>query len=164
MNRFKPEWLLLSIMMLLVAVVFWQVLTDMTQAGIASGGPFDNAAAYPRGLAILLALLVVIRSIVKIRNTDKQKVMEGKIFAFTAIIRPVLLLVIFSVFLMGLKYLGYHIMTTPFIIAVLYLCGERRWVFMLLLGIVSSLTVAFAFEVLLNVVLPGGIFHFNIPW
>ncbi len=151
-------------MAILVAVVFWQIYTDMTEAGIASGGPFDNAAAYPKALAIILALLVAVRIILKLSSKETQEEMNSSPFSLSAIYRPLILLALFLLYLVGLKILGYHLATTPFLFVVLFLNGERKWVYMILFSLISSFTVAFAFEFLLNVVLPGGIFRLNIPW
>ncbi|MCF7944233.1 MAG: tripartite tricarboxylate transporter TctB family protein [Spirochaetia bacterium] len=166
MNQSKYEWLLLACMMLIVGVVFWQVHTDMTEAGIASGGPLNNAAAYPRGLAVILALLSATRIVIKIfkRTEDEAAEGNGGKAVLDAFYRSSLLLILFAIYLWGLGYFGYHIMTPIFLIVVLYYAGERKWQMMLLFGVLSSLAVAFIFEVFLKIVLPGGIFSINIPW
>jgi hypothetical protein len=163
MNQSKIEWFLLSFMLLIVAVVFWQIYTVMVPAGIASGGPYDNAASYPRVLAVILGLLTALRLSVKIVQNE-GRAPSGGTFSFSSIRFPVLLLSIFGIYLMGLGFLGYHLMTAPFLVAVLFLTGERKWFQMLVFGVLSSLAVAFVFEVLLKIVLPGGIFRINIPW
>jgi len=164
MNQKKMEWYLLSLMLLIVAIVFWQVYTDMTQAGIASGGPLDNAAAYPRALAVILGLLVAIRTLTKFFQTRKLTKEPVPVFSLSVIKKPGLLLLIFGLYLLGLKILGYHLMTSLFLFIVLYVAGERKLPQMLIFAMVSSITVAFIFEVLLKIVLPGGVFRINIPW
>lgn len=163
MNQSKIEWFLLSFMFLIVAVVFWQIYAVMVPAGIASGGPYDNAASYPRVLAVILGLLTALRLSVKMVQRDGGAA-PGGTFSLSSVRLPVLLLSLFALYLVGLGFLGYHLMTAPFLVAVLLLTGERKWLPMLFFGVLSSLAVAFVFEVLLKIVLPGGIFRINIPW
>ena len=164
MIQSKIEWFLLSFMFLIVAVVFWQIYAVMVPAGIASGGPYDNAASYPRVLAVILGLLTAVRLAVKSIQSKRSMTETHDKGVKPSIRTSVLLLLIFAFYLMGLGFLGYHLTTAPFLVVLLYLVGERKWPLMLSFGVISSLAVAFVFEVLLKIVLPGGIFRINIPW
>ena len=46
----------LGFLLAVVVTVFWQIGTDLKEQGIASGGPYDNAAAYPFFLLYYLSL------------------------------------------------------------------------------------------------------------
>ena len=74
------------------------------------------------------------------------------------------LLLIFAAYLAMLEHFGYHLATTPMIIAIMLLCGMRNYLMMAVSAVGISLLLAFLFENFLNVVLPGGILHLNIPW
>ena len=50
------------------------------------------------------------------------------------------------------------------VIAIMLLCGMRDYIAIAVSAVSISLVLAFLFENFLNVVLPGGIFHLNIPW
>ena len=165
MNHAKLEWYVLAFILLIVAVVFWQIYAVMTPAGIASGGALENAAAYPRGLAIILGILVILRSVAKIIESKKQEVSESETsISWYSMRTSILLLVVFTLYLLGLGKLGYHIMTPIFLIIILFLVGEKNWLKILLFSVICSLSIAFVFEVLLKIVLPGGVFRINIPW
>ena len=44
----------LGFFLAVVVIVFWQIETDFADQGIASGGPYDNAASFPRSIALRL--------------------------------------------------------------------------------------------------------------
>ncbi|MCV0429278.1 MAG: tripartite tricarboxylate transporter TctB family protein [Roseibium sp.] len=145
---------------IIVGIVFQQIHTSMHEQGIASGGPYDNAAAYPRAVAIVIAGLVIVQILMEILSGHQEKIgLEPQ-----ALKRAVGLLFVFALYLGCLQWLGYHLTTTPMVFAVMYICGARQIGKMLLAAIVMSFGFAFVFERFLNVVLPGGIFRLNIPW
>ena len=166
-ERKHMEWLASAVMLAVVAVVFQQVYTDMMEAGIARGGPFDNAATYPRAVAVIIGVLVIIeiigRFIAPRSLTEGQTPDDGGV-ELQDLVRPALLIVVFAVYLGLLKFLGYHLATTPFLVAVMAIAGERHWGRVIVSSIVFAFVLAFVFEVLLKIVLPGGIFRLNIPW
>lgn len=146
-----------------VAVVFQQIFTSMTEQGIASGSPYDNGAAYPKIVTILIAIMVLIQSIKsfisKSENQDNDKVVE-----IADLKKPFFLLCIFAIYLALLGFLGYHLTTAPMIFAVMTLCGMSFTFRTALIAVLIAFVHAYAFEVFLKVVLPGGIFGLNIPW
>ncbi|MHA1567557.1 MAG: tripartite tricarboxylate transporter TctB family protein [Alphaproteobacteria bacterium] len=162
MTRKHAEWLVVLFFVGVVAVVFQQIHTSMAEQGIASGSPYDNAAAFPRAVAILIGMLVV-ALLVSRRLIGRPA--DGAVgFSFTELRRPVLLLVVFGVYLATLKILGYHLATPAMIMAVMVLCGVRKPIELALVGVGISLVLAFFFEGFLNIVLPGGLFRLNISW
>ena len=158
----RVETIAVVFLSMVVAVVFQQIYTSLAEQGISTGGPYDNAAAYPRGVAILMAFLLAIQVCVFCFADGSKK--PAKLAKFSDLILPFSLLLIFACYLGLLGHLGYHLTTPLMIIAIMLLCGMRN-----LLAIVGSsagisLTLAFLFERFLNVVLPGGIYRLNIPW
>ncbi|MGI9435573.1 MAG: tripartite tricarboxylate transporter TctB family protein, partial [Geminicoccaceae bacterium] len=59
LTRKHAEWLVALFFLGVIAIVFYEIATAMTEQGIASGGPYDNAAAYPRAVAIAIGILIV---------------------------------------------------------------------------------------------------------
>ena len=164
-ERKHMEWVATAVMVVVVAVVFQQVYTDMMEAGIARGGPYENAASYPRSLAIILGVLVIIEVAGRFITPGSRAHEQASVGIETKYLgRPALLLVVFSLYLGLLRFLGYHLTTTPFLLSVMIIAGERRWGRIIITSLVFSFALAFVFEVLLKIVLPGGIFRFNIPW
>lgn len=155
------EWLVVAFFAVLIGTVFYQISTSMTEQGIASGGPYDNAAAYPRAVAILMGCLLAVLMVLG-RVFPKEG--EAAALAIDKLRRPTLLLGLFAVFLWSLGYFGYHISTPPMLMAIMVLGGLRRPLEILAVGVGVSLFLAFVFEVFLKIVLPGGIFALNIPW
>ena len=155
-----------------IAVVFQQIFTSLAEQGIATGGPYDNAAAYPSAIATLIGAFVLVQLlIIAFSNEPIEKNIDNKTMysAETSVknaglTRPFFLLVIFSIYLGMLQYFGYHLTTTPMVTAIMLLCGMRNYFTIAVSAISISLVLAFLFENFLNVVLPGGIFHLNIPW
>ena len=162
LNRRHAEWLVLIFFAALIAIVFQQIHTSMAEQGIASGGPYDNAASYPHAVAILMAGLIAALLLVSLRQ--KPAATEAAGYGLSQIKRPVLLIAIFAIYLAALGILGYHLATPPMIAAIMVLCGSRNPLEIVFVSVVVSFVFAFLFEVFLKIVLPGGIFGLNIPW
>lgn len=159
MTKKHAEYLAILFFVGVVAVVFQQVATSMAEQGIASGSPYDNAAAYPRAVAILVGFLLALQAAI----TWRAKA-SGAPVALEAAGRPIALLAIFAIYLFSLGWLGYHLSTPPMLMALLWLAGYRRPLMVILYGFAISFGAAFLFEVFLKIVLPGGIWRLNIPW
>lgn len=160
-SRRQASWLVILFFAALVAVVFQQIHTSMTEQGIASGGPYDNAAAYPKAVAVLIGLMIAVQSALLAFGGDRG---SGQRLGPGELRRPAGLLLIFGIYLALLGVLGYHLTTAPMVIGVMALCGMRNPVTMLLAGLGISFSLAYFFEAYLKIVLPGGIFGLNIPW
>nr|WP_306267798.1 tripartite tricarboxylate transporter TctB family protein [Pararhizobium sp. IMCC3301] len=162
LDRKLMNWLAIVFFAAVIAVVFQQIYTSMTEQGIASGGPYDNAAAYPRAVALIIALLLAIQAAIiwfrKMPQVSKASV------SLSALYRPAALLGIFALYLGLLGVFGYHLTTTPMIVALLVVCGLSLSVRPVLIALVISFGLAYFFEAHLKVVLPGGIYGLNIPW
>jgi hypothetical protein len=157
------NWLVTAFFAIIVAVVFQQIYTSMTEQGIASGGPYDNGAAYPRAVAIVIAALVIGQLFLDYFKSDSSQHQDERT-ALAELRRPALLLVFFAIYLGVLNVIGYHLATTPLIFTIMWLCGARGFWKLLIAALVISFSFAYVFETVLKVVLPGGVFHLNIPW
>ncbi len=157
------NWLVTAFFAAIIAVVFQQIYTSMTEQGIASGGPYDNGAAYPRAVAIAIAALLIGQFIMdKFKGSSGEN--EKQRTSLMELRRPTLLLVIFAIYLGLLSVIGYHLATTPLMLAIMWLCGARSYWKLIIAALAISFLSAYLFETVLNVVLPGGVFHLNIPW
>ena len=163
LNRYYAEWLSLIFFLALVAVVFQQIATDLEQQGIASGGPLQNAAFYPRGVAILIIGIVCVR-FVQLTLEIKQNTAELLFKSLRQLILPATLIGLFALYLYLLGVLGYHLTTTPFLFLVTYISGDRKFFSNMLISASVALLIAYIFEKFLRLVLPGGVFSINIPW
>ncbi|MDA8747702.1 tripartite tricarboxylate transporter TctB family protein [Litoreibacter sp.] len=163
MNAKSLQALVYGFLTVIIAIVFQQIYTSMTEQGIASGGPYNNGAAYPRAIAIAIVLLMVGQFFVDLFAAEAP---PGEAASVTAsdLRRPVLLLIAFAIYLALLKTLGYHLTTTPLVLLIMLICSARNIVKLALAALAMSFVFAFIFEKFLNVVLPGGIFNLNIAW
>lgn len=187
MSRKFADYLSIVVFLLVIATVFQQIATSLTEQGIASGGPYDNAASYPRSLAIIIGLLLaayVLSLVLPGRSpaTDKRGAASSdntpEIPADNAdadgelqnppsdqsTSRGAALLLIFMFYLILLPYLGYQLATPLMLGAILILAGARHIVGVVAFAVLASIGVSFVFEVFLNVVLPGGVLSLNMPW
>ncbi len=149
----------LGFLFAVIVIVFWQIETNFKEQGIASGGPYDNAADYPRTVAIFIGILIAIQLIADNFSRVTEPVSDS-----ISLKRPIALLVIFAVYLVALSPFGYHLTTTPMVFAIMWVCGARQIGRLIIAALAMSFGFAFIFEKFLNVVLPGGMFGLNIAW
>ena len=161
-NRRHAEWMVILFFVALIAVVFQQIYTSMTEQGIASGGPYDNAAAYPKAVAILIGLLISIQAVALLFGPKDRDLGEAR--GLSELRRPALALAIFALYLFALGIVGYHIATPAMLMALVILGGLRSPVSIIAFSVGLSIAISFFFEVYLKIVLPGGLFGLNIPW
>lgn len=159
LTRKHAEWLVVLFFSVIIAIVFYEIATSMTEQGIASGGPYDNAAAYPRAVAIGIGILLVL-----VLAMGHEPVGEADPVVIKDLLRPTLLLLIFAAYLFALGTLGYHLATAPMLTAVMILGGARSPVEILAVSVCVAFGLAWFFEAFLKIVLPGGIFSLNIAW
>ncbi|MCR9137684.1 MAG: tripartite tricarboxylate transporter TctB family protein [Alphaproteobacteria bacterium] len=152
----------LGFLFAVVVIVFWQIGTDFQEQGIASGGPYDNAASYPRAIAIFIGVLVGLQLVVELLKGKPAA--QAVHFERSDLARAGMMLVVFAVYLMVLTTIGYHLATAPMICAIMWICGMRNVLKLVLASVAIATGFAFVFEVFLNVVLPLGIWNIFIPW
>mgnify|MGYP001819072136 FL=1 len=154
--------LALGFFLAVVVTAFWQIETDFKEQGIASGGPYDNAASFPRTIAIIIGVLLGLQLVVEVLRGKATSLAEG--VETSDLARAAMMLVVFAVYLMVLTTIGYHLATAPMIFAIMWICGMRNGLKLALASIAIATGFAFIFEVFLNVVLPLGIWDIFIPW
>ena len=101
----------LGFLLAVIVIVFWQIETDFEEQGIASGGPYDNAASYPRGIAIFIGILLALQFVVELLKGNPRSRSEE--IQVPDLSRAALMLVVFAVYLMVLTTVGYHLATAP---------------------------------------------------
>ncbi|WP_238368668.1 tripartite tricarboxylate transporter TctB family protein [Mesobacterium pallidum] len=159
----QVEWLVIALLVGLVALVFQQAATDMAAQGIAPGGPYDNAAAYPKTVAVVLGLLIAAQAAVQLFGAAPPQDEDGGV-PLRKLVRPAALIFIFGLYLGTLPLLGYHVATPLMLGALMVLCGLRRPLAIALPALLVSFGAAYVFEAWLKIVLPGGLFHLNMVW
>lgn len=161
-SKKHAEWIAVVLFVAIVGLVFQQAGTSMASQGIASGGPYNNAAAFPKMLAIGLAIMTALQTVTQIAAVRNSRT-DGRI-ALRKLVRPAAIVFIFALYLGGLGLLGYHV-ATPLMLAVqMYLCGIRQPLAILLPALLISVSLSYVFEAWLKIVLPGGFLHLNILW
>lgn len=156
------DWVVAIFLAVLVVIVFYQINTSMMEQGIATGGPYDNGASYPRTIAIIIAALVGVQLLIS--GLFKRRTAPSRPLNFKQIKRPVAVLLVFTLYVSSLTMIGYHLSTAPMIFALMWVCGARHYLKQALAALAMAFIFAYLFEKILNVVLPGGIFSLNIPW
>ena len=154
--------LALGFFVAVIIVVIWQIETNFKEQGIASGGPYDNAAAFPTAVIFVIGFLVVIQGALDFIGTKSSA--KLKIPPRSALMRAGIMLFIFAVYLSALETIGYHLATSPMIFSIMWICGMRNITMLICAAVFVSTSFAFVFEVFLNVVLPLGIWTIFIPW
>ena len=149
------DWIACILFLIVPFVMLYQIETSLVEQGVASGGPMQNAAIFPRIVAWLmigLAGLNVVRTLFnKLSHYSPLEATETTSLALIAT-------ALFVVYLIALPLLGYHIMTVV-LLALLFRLLGLSWLRSIVGGAIASLVVAYIFEGLLNVVLPVGIFE-----
>ncbi len=152
----------LGFFLAVIVTAFWQIETDFKDQGIASGGPYDNAASFPRAIAIVIGVLLGLQLVVELLKGEVASLAED--FEPSDLGRAGMMLLFFAVYLMVLTTIGYHLATAAMIFAIMWICGMRNILKLGLASVAIATGFAFVFEVFLNVVLPLGIWNIFIPW
>lgn len=157
-REFGFDWIAWALLLLVPVVVFWQISTSLVEQGVASGGPQNNAAIFPRIVAWLMVGLSIV-SLMQIwaRRVPVPSPIERTPTTRLALLSTALLLL----YLILLSPLGYYF-ATPLLIAVLLHLYGLRWIESIVGGLAMTLVVAVIFEGLLNVVLPLGFSNFTL--
>ena len=58
----------LGFFLAVIVTAFWQIETDFKEQGIASGGPYDNAASFPWAIAVIIGVLLGLQLIVELQQ------------------------------------------------------------------------------------------------
>jgi len=64
--------LALGFFVAVIIAVLWQIETNFKEQGIASGGPYDNAASFPRAVVFLIGFLLLIQCALDFIGTNSS--------------------------------------------------------------------------------------------
>lgn len=154
-KKYAYDWIACLFFLTIPIIMLYQIETSLVEQGVASGGPMQNAAIFPRIVAWILIVLA---------GLNVLRVAFGKVSHFSPLkatdqtTRALVATALFVVYLIALPILGYHIMTI-LLLALLFRLLGLSLVLSGIGAVIASLAVAYVFEGLLNVVLPVGIFE-----
>lgn len=149
------DWIAWGTFAAIPLVIFWQCATSLADQDAASGGPMENAALYPRILAVVMTVLVIIQAG---RLCFGAVVQLSPLKASAETIRACCATGLFVAYLVCLPVIGFHI-ATPVLCLAMFLLLRTGLVAAVSGAILLWLATSFIFEGLLNVVLPVGIFN-----
>lgn len=168
------EGMTLAAFIAVAGLVFQQIATSLTAQNAASGDALHNAAMFPRLVAWVMIGLVALIVAVRVfdRFAGQASAMAAPVAAPNdppsesaaarlAMIGAMVMLTV--VYLIALVPLGFHITTTLYMALMFMALGVRPLWSALLIGFGADLLFAFVFEVLLQVVLPTGVFGIALP-
>lgn len=151
----------------MAAVAFWQFNTSFQAQDANSGGPFDNAAMFPRLIAWGLVALGAVQIgylVLKwlFRRGDDHDINGGLIRPrpddeplAKLTLRALASAVFFVLYLFVLTPVGYAF-STPVLIAAMAMVLGAKWWMAAFVGLVTTVLVGIVFATILNVVLPVG--------
>jgi putative tricarboxylic transport membrane protein len=152
------DWIAWLFFAAIPAVIFWQSATSLAEQGAAGGGPLENAAFYPRVIATLMTIVVIVQGVRlllgRVQQASPFEAAEGTRLALA-------LTGLFVVYLVSLPYAGFHIATPVLLVCMTCAMGVRP-VPAVLGSAALWLSASYVFEGFLNVVLPVGIFNLTL--
>lgn len=168
------HWIVLFAMFGIVALVFQQIATSLTEQGAASGDALFNAALFPKWIAITIAGLGVIVAVqMLIFGVPEEPDTEPRAPASPDEVpdsRPRLRLQEMAIVGLTLLYLvmlepvGFHV-TTFVVIGTMFAVLDARPIWRPVVASAAlTLIASFIFEGLLKVVLPVGYFNLTPPY
>ncbi|WP_188861310.1 tripartite tricarboxylate transporter TctB family protein [Marinobacterium nitratireducens] len=144
--------------------VIYQTLTTFDDAGVAGGDALSDSALFPRIAACIMIFLALVNIIKVFFNRDLSSgefdSEEHDKISPDHLIKGLLCVVVFVVYLLVLKSVGYDV-ATPVLMALLFYILGARWWSSCLLGLFSSIAMSLFFEQALDVILPVGIMGLN---
>ncbi|WEX12101.1 tripartite tricarboxylate transporter TctB family protein [Chelativorans sp. AA-79] len=161
MSRFREhafDWIAWLLFASIPVVIFWQSATSLAEQGAATGGPLDNAAFYPRVIAVLMSAAVLLHGLRlllgRVQHRTALEAAPGTRLALS-------LSVLFVAYLILMPYVGFHLATPILLVIMMRALGVR--ILQSILGsAVLWLVTSYTFEGLLNVVLPVGMLNISI--
>ena len=160
MNRKNGQLAFLVLLTLIPAYVFYDIATRFVAEGVSGGSAENNAAMFPRLVAIVLLGLIVLQAVRTF--VEKQDGRTQRLRLSRAALRPfiptVAVFVLFLLYIAAFRWFGF-VYSTPVFLALAQLAlGYRNALVIPLfaLGVTGAVWVAFA--ELLNLVLSAGDF------
>ncbi len=147
MNTFKKTDNIIVLLFLVFSLIYGHLALKMPYFGRGIIG----AAFFPKILAVIMLVLCIIFFAVSILIPQQEKPMkkeEVKKADFKDILGPALVIVLIAAYAFGLFKIGFKISTFLFFLLMLALYGERRWLHLIVLPL---LTTAF-FDIVFRVI------------
>lgn len=152
------DWIVWTLFISIPPLVLYQAATSLAEQGVASGGPLENAAVFPRTLAWILVGLCSIHALRLIAGrAEKPSPIEGTATTRIALVGTSA----FVVFLFVIGTLGYYVAVPLLLVVLMRLLGVG-WMRSALWATAMTLSVAFVFEGFLNVILPLGLWKITV--
>lgn len=158
MNQKLGQLAFLALLLCIPLFVFYDIATRFAAEGVASGSAENNAAMYPRLVALLLLFLILIQGA---RTLLERSVSAGRgadlsLAALTKYRRSVAVFILFLLYLSAFRWFGFMIATPLFLVSVQFVLGYRNVIAMALYSGGVTMAIWFAFSKILNLVLPAG--------
>ena len=143
-------------------IAFWQFATSFAEQGANSGGPFDNAAMFPRLIAWTLIILGVVQVATSLLSKGTgagdgrsepaaaQGQDDGRL-----LLRALACLATFILYLSVVTTVGYITATIVMLLVMFVILGARPIV-AAVVAVAATFVAGLIFGTLLNVVLPVG--------
>ena len=161
----KGEIVVSGVFLLIGGYVLYEIATTFVELGIASGGGRNNAALFPRILALLLvgvSLLHLGNGLLRHRRRSDRVGASvhdaGEVRAEGSIGRQLVLLVAFFAYLVLIPIIGYIVLTPVALFTMFLVLGVRRVPLSLLISVATTFVVWFLFSELMNIPMPIGRF------
>ncbi len=147
-----------EVVLLAVAVYLFVVALGFKQVG-----PSDQIGPgfWPQVLCVGIGIGALVRLDQKLRSRERRVVGDAASEADEVRMSRVALGIALVVgYVIGMLFLGYILATAMFLIAFIYLGGQRKW-YVVPLGIASSLLFAYVFLKVVYIALPSGVGVFD---
>lgn len=152
------DWLAWLLFASIPITIFWQSATSLDKQGAASGGPLENAALYPRVVAVVVTIVVVVQACrLLLGRAARPSPFEVSVGTPLALV----LMALFVAYLVALPHAGFHIVTPLLCVAMIWALGVQPLA-ALIGGAVLWIGASYMFEGVLNVVLPVGMFNLSL--
>ncbi len=147
-----------EVVLLAAAVYLFLVALSFKQVGPAGQiGP----GFWPQVLCVGIGIGALVRLGQKLRSRERRVVGDAASEADEVRMSRVVLGIALVVgYVVGMLFLGYILATALFLIAFIYLGGQRKW-YVVPLGIASSLLFAYVFLKVVYIALPSGVGIFD---
>jgi hypothetical protein len=157
-RAYAYDWVAWILFASVPVIVFWQCSTSLVEQDAAGGGPMENAALYPRVLAGVMSVLVVVQALRLLLGKVRQ---PSPFKAHPETRRALVGAGLFVVYLVALPVIGFHI-ATPLLCTGLFLLLGMSIVASVVGAVLLWLATSFVFAGLLNVVLPVGVYNISL--
>ncbi len=151
----------LAFILVLAAVpvfVFYDIGTRFVAEGVHTGSAENNAAMYPRLIAMLMAGLLAIQAFRTVAQRSQAATWPGLTALVKTHARAIIVFVLFLVYLWAFRWFGFTYSTPVFLLLTQVVLGVRQPVVLVAYSVGVTAAVYFAFAEILNLALPAGDF------